>query len=67
MSLHLILKKQRELDALQARWPREGREPSRCLHMACPSCKGTGQKKNPPGACIHMISCPCPSCTPYTL
>ena len=35
-----------------------------CLHMRCPNCGGTGSKRNGFGPCIHMISCPCPSCTP---
>jgi hypothetical protein len=35
----------------------------RCLHMSCDTCHGTGKK--PDGyPCIHMISCPCPICSP---
>lgn len=33
-----------------------------CLHMTCPSCKGTGRKED--GSwCVHHISCPCPRCS----
>lgn len=34
-----------------------------CLHDSCPQCKGTGFKQSG-GYCFHMISCPCPKCTP---
>lgn len=34
-----------------------------CMHDACPECVGTGIKKDG-GSCIHMISCPCPKCSP---
>jgi hypothetical protein len=37
-------------------------EPIRCLHDACPDCKGTGRKKNGE-MCVHWISCPCPKHT----
>ncbi len=37
-----------------------------CLHSLCTECHGNGKKKdNTP--CIHMLSCPCPKCTPYSL
>lgn len=35
-----------------------------CLHANCPDCEGKGVKKQGGGACIHMISCPCPLCSP---
>lgn len=35
-----------------------------CMHKSCPTCGGTGMRKDGLGACIHMISCPCPKCTP---
>lgn len=35
-----------------------------CLHDNCPLCNGTGIKLDR-SQCIHMISCPCPKCTPY--
>lgn len=41
-----------------------GREKSDCLHTKCGSCDGTGNRKDGLGMCIHMISCPCPRCTP---
>ena len=34
-----------------------------CMHDNCPSCFGTGIKSDGT-ACVHMISCPCPKCTP---
>ena len=34
-----------------------------CLHRHCTECNGTGTKKSG-GPCVHMISCPCPKCTP---
>lgn len=35
-----------------------------CMHDACTQCHGTGIKWDG-SACFHMISCPCPKCTPY--
>lgn len=37
-----------------------------CLHNACPQCVGTGIKGDGT-PCVHMLSCPCPRCTPYML
>ena len=34
-----------------------------CLHDSCPECVGTGIKRDG-STCVHMISCPCPKCTP---
>ena len=34
-----------------------------CMHDQCVDCIGTGVKKTG-GSCVHMISCPCPKCTP---
>ena len=34
-----------------------------CFHDACTECLGTGVKRDG-SPCIHMISCPCPKCTP---
>lgn len=39
---------------------------SDCLHDNCSSCNGTGIRKDGLGTCIHMISCPCPKCSPRT-
>lgn len=34
-----------------------------CMHDGCPECHGAGL--TPTGrTCIHMISCPCPRCSP---
>lgn len=38
---------------------------SPCLHDNCPQCHGTGIGLI--GTCIHMVSCPCPKCTPTML
>jgi len=35
-----------------------------CMHDQCTQCQGTGKKLDG-SMCIHMISCPCPKCTPY--
>lgn len=35
---------------------------SKCLHESCPSCSGTGIRKDDDSVCIHAISCPCPKC-----
>ncbi len=34
-----------------------------CLHDGCTQCHGTGVKLDGT-MCVHMISCPCPKCTP---
>lgn len=34
-----------------------------CLHDSCPSCIGTGIKRDG-SPCVHYISCPCPKCSP---
>ena len=39
------------------------KEVDSCLHKNCPECHGSGVKLNGE-ICIHMISCPCPRCTP---
>lgn len=35
-----------------------------CLHDRCSSCHGTGTRNDGLGMCVHMISCPCPKCSP---
>jgi len=35
----------------------------RCLHLSCPQCHGTGRKQDGQ-LCVHMLSCPCPRCSP---
>ena len=34
-----------------------------CMHDGCSQCHGTGIKTDG-SSCIHMISCPCPKCSP---
>ena len=34
-----------------------------CLHDNCTECYGTGVRHDGSG-CVHMMSCPCPKCTP---
>lgn len=41
----------------------KGFERQPCMHDSCPECVGTGIRKDGT-PCIHMISCPCPKCTP---
>lgn len=36
-----------------------------CLHKNCGMCGGTGIKKDGTGVCLHMLSCPCPDCSPW--
>lgn len=36
---------------------------SACMHNQCPKCVGTGVKQDG-SMCVHMLSCPCPRCTP---
>lgn len=36
----------------------------KCLHKKCSECLGTGVKSDGT-SCVHGISCPCSSCTPY--
>ena len=36
---------------------------SSCMHDRCPECHGTGVRSTG-GSCVHMISCPCPKCSP---
>lgn len=33
-----------------------------CIHDNCSTCHGS--VIGPYGTCVHMISCPCPKCTP---
>ena len=40
------------------------KEYSNCLHDNCSSCNGTGIRKDGLGPCVHMMSCPCPKCSP---
>lgn len=35
-----------------------------CMHDQCSECHGTGRKSDGT-VCVHMISCPCPKCTPF--
>lgn len=37
-----------------------------CRHNQCPKCHGNGVDEKGM-ACIHMISCPCPRCSPFSL
>lgn len=37
-----------------------------CLHDSCSQCIGTGVKQDG-SICIHMISCPCPKCSPHMM
>ncbi len=45
---------------------RQGENWRPCLHDACTECHGTGIKAYG-GHCVHMISCSCPRCSPYSM
>lgn len=55
----LAERKKRHLDAIENRHPWRP-----CLHDGCPECVGTGRRRDG-SMCIHMISCPCPRCSPH--
>lgn len=58
-----LRRRQREhLDAVTARLG-GGINQQSCLHDGCPNCIGTGVRADG-SMCIHMISCPCPKCSP---
>jgi len=38
----------------------------KCLHNGCSECHGSGRKESGE-SCVHMISCPCSSCRPFSL
>lgn len=52
----LVIRQHKHLENLQ---DADGWHP--CMHDQCPTCHGTGIGRH--GACIHMMSCPCPKCT----
>lgn len=54
--------KERQEEHLRNVGPRVPWRP--CLHDGCPNCIGTGVKHDG-SACVHMISCPCPKCSPW--
>lgn len=39
---------------------------SKCLHDSCTKCRGAGVD-NRGQTCVHMISCTCSRCSPYTM
>ena len=55
--------KKRQEEHLRSVFQQQDRFWRPCLHDGCPECHGTGVKLNG-GACVHMISCPCPKCSP---
>ena len=53
-----------DLAKVAFRLRKENEQPKQlCLHKACMKCHGSGVDKDGM-TCIHMISCPCPNCTP---
>lgn len=52
--------KQRQEEHLKSLFPQDRWQP--CLHDQCQQCHGTGISRF--GPCVHMISCPCPKCSP---
>lgn len=60
-------RRQREhLERVFGRTSFRGTAARRCLHDSCSQCVGTGIKADGT-PCVHMISCSCPRCTPYSL
>lgn len=53
----------RHLEQIKARKERNWRP---CMHDQCNQCHGTGVKWDG-SLCIHLISCPCPKCSPSYL
>ena len=60
--------KKRQEEHLKGVWggSKYGRNWQPCLHEQCPECCGTGIKKDG-SMCVHMISCPCPKCSPQCI
>lgn len=56
-------RKRRHLEAVRERMEAAWRP---CMHDSCPSCYGTGVRHDGSG-CVHMISCPCPRCSPVVM
>lgn len=54
---NLTEKQKRHLDLINKRRQQV------CMHDQCSNCYGTGID-HMGKFCIHMISCPCPKCTP---
>ena len=55
---------------LERKWERieeklDMKENEECRHDSCDECNGTGTKKNREG-CVHLISCPCKKCSPWS-
>lgn len=68
MSFGLLTEEQgrilRERDLQKVVWGSPGDVGVRkCLHESCPSCNGSGVRKDGTGLCFHGISCPCPKCS----
>lgn len=50
--------------------PRNETGNTKCLHLSCPKCHGTGRIQhghNKGVMCVHMISCKCRRCSPGML
>lgn len=71
MYIHVDPIRVKDWDRIVGEWQRDFEYPryvkSDCMHDNCPSCGGTGQRKDGRGTCVHMMSCPCRKCNPYTL
>ena len=46
---------------------KDTRADQKCLHDSCPECHGTGVKSRDGSICVHMISCPCRRCSPFSM
>lgn len=54
-------RQRRHLEGVRDRRPKY--HPSQCAHNRCTTCHGTGVDSHG-RECVHMISCPCPRCSP---
>lgn len=59
-----IIQSDNTKDVQIGRWESYTTNTEQCLHESCERCNGTGVDKTTKTPCVHMISCPCPKCTP---
>lgn len=50
----------------QSRRATDAKAEKKCLHESCGDCHGSGRKQDG-RPCVHMLSCPCPKCSPVRM